>query len=258
MKPPSKEETRSVFAPVAEKYRRSADHSVTDDREFLAGRLELDPGMTVLDVASGGGHMAATLSRRVRSVVVTDLTPAMVREARLLFREEGLYNGVFVAADAETLPFREGAFDRVTSRIAPHHFSDLSRAVSEMARVLKPGGYLGIIDSVVPEDGELDEFINLFEKVRDPSHVRSLTLAKWSALLRETGFSLHHMGSRRKEHPFPEWVRRTGQPEEVQGRVEEIFLGAPPHVQAYLRLRVERGRILSYSDEKGILVGRKT
>jgi ubiquinone/menaquinone biosynthesis C-methylase UbiE len=257
MKPPSKDETRSVFAPVAEQYRRSADHTVSDDREFLAGRLELAPEMVVLDVAAGGGHMAATMARRAGRVVVADLTPEMVREARLLFRENGLGNGSFVAADAEALPFRDGSFDRVTSRIAPHHFSDLPRAVSEMARVLRRGGYLGIIDSVVPEDGELDDFINLFEKVRDPSHVRSLTLAGWSALLSGNGFVLHHMGSRRKEHPFPEWVTRTGQPREVQAQVEGIFLAAPPHVQAYLRLRTERGRILSYSDEKGILVGRK-
>jgi ubiquinone/menaquinone biosynthesis C-methylase UbiE len=257
MKPPSKDDTRNVFAPVAEAYRRSTDHASADDREFLAGRLEISPGMTGLDVASGGGHMAATLARRAARVVVTDLTPQMLREARLHFREEGLGNGVFVAADAEALPFRDAAFDRVTSRIAPHHFSDLPRAVSEMWRVLKPGGYLGIIDSVVPEDEELDAFINLFERMRDPSHVRSHTLAGWSSILLGAGFVLHHMGSRRKEHPFPEWVTRTGQPREVQARVEETFLSAPPHVQAYLRLRVEGGRLVSYSDEKGILVGRK-
>src|SRR5690606_39820909 len=61
---------------------------------------------------------------------------------------------------AEDLPFADGSFDLVTCRIAPHHFADVQRAVHEVARVLRPGGLFLLIDSVAPEDPELDEFLN--------------------------------------------------------------------------------------------------
>jgi hypothetical protein len=52
-------------------------------------------------------------------------------------------------------------------------------------------------------------------------------------------------------------VSRTGRPEEVQREVEEMFLSAFPRAREFFRLRVEGGRVVSYSDEKGIFVARK-
>ncbi|HEU5360193.1 MAG TPA: class I SAM-dependent methyltransferase, partial [Candidatus Deferrimicrobiaceae bacterium] len=128
MKPPSKSQTRDQFAGVADRYRLSVDHTDADDREILLSRLMLDPSHLLLDVATGGGHTAVATSPKVRKVVASDLTPEMLREARKLCAERKCKNMVFVAADAEDLPFAEGAFDRVTCRIAPHHFPDLSAA----------------------------------------------------------------------------------------------------------------------------------
>jgi len=248
---------REVFAPVAKRYRESADHIGADDREILLSRLELKSSHFALDVATGGGHTAVALCRRVRRAVASDLTPEMLREARELAAERGCCNLLFAAGDAQELPFRDGAFDRVLCRVAPHHFPDLRAAVREIVRATKPGGLVGIIDSVVPDDPALDAFLNGIERVRDPSHVRSYRIEEWVTLLTEGGLSLTHVSAAWKEHPFPEWVARTGRPPVVQRQVEEMFLSAFPRAKEYFRVRVEGGRVAAYSDEKGIFVGKK-
>ena len=256
-KPPSKGKTRTQFAGVAARYRLSIDHTNADDRGILLSWLSLAPSHLVLDVATGGGHTAVAVARDVGRVVASDLTPEMLSEARVLARERNCRNIAFVAADAECLPFPRNAFDRVCCRIAPHHFPDVCAALSEFARVTRPGGLVGIIDSVVPEDPALDAFLNGIEKVRDPSHVRSYRIDEWTFFLKKAGLSLQHVSCAWKEHPFPEWISRTGRPEAVQREVEEMFLTAFPRAKEFYRVRVEGERVVSYSDEKGIFVARK-
>ncbi|MGE5664357.1 MAG: class I SAM-dependent methyltransferase [Deltaproteobacteria bacterium] len=252
-----KSKTRSQFASVAANYRLSVDHTDADDREVLVSRLAFEPFHAALDVATGGGHTAAAFASRVRRVVASDLTPEMLREARTLAGQKGRTNIAFVAADAEVLPFRTGAFDRVTCRIAPHHFPDVRAAVSEMVRVARSGGLVGIIDSVVPEDPALDAFMNGVERVRDPSHVRTYRMEEWVSFLTEAGLALQYISCAWKEHPFAEWVARTGRPQAIQREVEEMFLGAFPRAKEFFRVKIGNGRVVSYSDEKGIFVGRK-
>lgn len=254
---PAKRKARAVFARVARKYRDSADHINAEDREILLSRMGLAAAHLALDVATGGGHTAVAASTQVRRVVASDLTPEMLRESRALAAERGRRNISFVAADVEGLPFRTGAFDHVLCRIAPHHFPDIEAAVREIVRVAKPGGMVGIIDSVVPDDPALDAFLNGVERVRDPSHVRSYRIDEWISLLQDGGLSLTHVSCAWKEHPFREWVARTGQPPEVQREVERMLLAAFPRAREFFRVRTAGGHVVSYSDEKGIFVGKK-
>jgi ubiquinone/menaquinone biosynthesis C-methylase UbiE len=257
MEPPTKRETRDQFSGVAKRYRTSIDHRDADDREILRSRLAMDPSHILLDVATGGGHTAVEFSSGVRKIVASDLTPEMLYEARTLSAERKCNNMSFVAADAESLPFASESFDRVTCRVAPHHFPDLPAAVGEILRVTRPGGLVGIIDSVVPDDPALDAFLNGIEKIRDPSHVRTYRLEEWNEVLASAGLFLRHVSRTWKEHPFAGWVARTGQPPEVQREIESLFLTAFPRARDYYRVRIENGKVVSYSDEKGIFVGRK-
>ncbi|MBE0607504.1 MAG: methyltransferase domain-containing protein [Deltaproteobacteria bacterium] len=252
-----KERTRAQFGRVAAKYRCSADHTDVEDLDLLFMALALDPAHRVLDVATGGGHTAAAIAARSGRVVASDLTPSMLREARHLASERRAGNVLFAAADAEALPFREVAFDRVTCRIAPHHFPDVRSALSEMVRVTRPGGRIGIIDSTVPGDPSLDAFLNGVEKVRDPSHVRSYRIEEWLEFLAGAGLLLLQAASLWKTHAFPEWVARTGRPKAVQWEVERIFLSAFPLARETFRIRTDGGRVVSYSDEKSIFVAKK-
>jgi len=252
-----KERTRAQFDRVASKYRCSADHTDIEDLDLLFTGLALDRGHRVLDVATGGGHTAAALAVRCRRVTASDLTPSMLREARILATDRRIYNIAFAGADAEALPFRDAVFDRVTCRIAPHHFPDVRTALDEIARVTRPGGRIGIIDSVVPGEPSLDAFLNGVEKVRDPSHVRSYRVEEWLEFLAGAGLLLLQAASIWKTHSFPEWVARTGRTKAVQWEVETIFLSAFPLARETFRIITEGGRIVSYSDEKAIFVAKK-
>jgi len=252
-----KERTRAQFDRVASKYRCSADHTDVEDLDLLFTGLALDRGHRVLDVATGGGHTAAALTGRCGRVVASDLTPGMLREARILATDRRIYNIAFAGADAEALPFRDAVFDRVTCRIAPHHFPDVRAALSEMARVIRPGGRIGVIDSVVPGEPSLDAFLNSIEKVRDPSHVRSYRVEEWIEFLAGAGLLLLQAASMWKTHSFPEWVARTGRPKRVQWEVETGFLSAFPLARETFRIITEGGRVVSYSDEKAIFVAKK-
>src|SRR5690349_13607653 len=103
-----------------------------------------------LDVATGGGHVARRLREHGCEVVTTDSSPGMKPD---------------VVSRAEDLPFADGSFDCVVSRIAPHHFTDVRHAVEEMARVSN--------DVVVIEDTLFSsERHEQAEKLRDPTHIR--------------------------------------------------------------------------------------
>ena len=252
-----KERTRAQFGRVASKYRCSADHTDVEDLDLLLTGLALDPAHRVLDVATGGGHTAVTISGMTGQVVASDLTPGMLREAAKLAAEAGARTIVYAAADAEALPFRDAAFDRVTCRIAPHHFPDVRTALAEMTRVTRPGGRVGVIDSVVPGEPSLDAFLNGVEKVRDPSHVRSYRVEEWLEFRAGAGLLLLKAASLWKSHAFPEWVARTGRPKAMQWEVETIFLSAFPLARETFRIRADGGRVVSYSDEKAIFVAKK-
>ncbi len=257
MRTPMKERTREQFGRVAPKYRCSADHTDIEDLDLLFGALAPKKGHRALDVATGAGHTAVALARLSVRVVASDLTPRMLQEARTLAAESGSEDITFAAADAEALPFATAAFDRLTCRIAAHHFYDIRAAMKEIARVLRPGGRVGIIDSIVPGEPSLDAYMNGIERVRDPSHVRSYRNEEWVEFVAEAGLVPLQIACLWKIHAFPEWVARTGQPPAVQREVEAMFLSAFPRARETYRIRVEEGRVVSFADEKIVLVARK-
>ncbi|MFO1506777.1 MAG: class I SAM-dependent methyltransferase [Lysobacterales bacterium] len=99
----------------------------------------------ILDVATGTGQMLPVLAHAAGLVVASDLTPAMLSEARLTFPDR---DGIaYSVGDASRLPFFDGSFDVVASSRFLHLFEPAMQAIliNEMARVLKPGGTL-IVD----------------------------------------------------------------------------------------------------------------
>lgn len=111
--------------------------------ESVVRGAELAPGMHVLDLASGTGEPALSLAQAVGPtgrVVATDLVPAMLQAISELAGTQGLKHMEFKVADAESLPFKDSEFDRVTCRFGIMFFPEIQKALGEVRRVLKPGG----------------------------------------------------------------------------------------------------------------------
>jgi len=104
---------------------------------------QVQPGMRVLDLASGSGEPALTLASAVAPdglVVATDLDIDQLAVAGAGARQHGLGKVALAQADAEILPFADRAFDLVTCRFAVWSFGDPERALAEARRVLREGG----------------------------------------------------------------------------------------------------------------------
>lgn len=162
---------RQQFSQHAKYYAQSKGHSEGETLEVLVDFAEPNGTEKALDIATGTGFTAFAFAPKVAHVIATDLTPAMLDQAKTLADERGLQNIGFQVAPAEALPFEAESFDLTTCRIAPHHFQDVPKFLSETYRVLRPRGLFCMVDSVCPESERLIEWQNRVEKMRDHSHV---------------------------------------------------------------------------------------
>jgi SAM-dependent methyltransferase len=111
--------------------------------ERLALALHVHSGERVLDVAGGAGNAALAAARRWADVTCTDYVPELLEHARARAEVEGLPLRVEVA-DAQDLPYPDGLFDVVVSTFGAMFAPDHERTASELLRVLRPGGRLGM------------------------------------------------------------------------------------------------------------------
>ena len=139
----------------------------------------------VLDVGCGPGLLACAFARRVRHVTGADVTAAMLEQARTEQRRLGLTNVRWVQADAACLPYRDGQFPIVISRLTFHHLVEPLAVLRDMVRVCRPGGGVVVVD-VSPAPEKAAAFDSM-ETLRDPSHVRALPLDEMTGLFASVG-----------------------------------------------------------------------
>ena len=93
-------------------------------------------------------------------------------------------------------------------------------------------------------------FVNVIEKLRDPSHVRSLTIAEWQSLLSQAGFEISTVETFPKRHDFAEWTSRSRMAEDDREGLANIILSAPEATKAALSVEISDGQLVAFSDTK--------
>ena len=264
----SKEEVKKQFGAHAEAYADSPVHAKGASLARLVELVEPRADWQMLDVATAAGHTAFIFAPHVQHVIATDITPEMLSVAASLASEREIHNVSFETADAEALPFADAQFDLVTCRIAPHHFPNIERFVAESYRVLKSSGILAVVDNIVPgsmkrkqADGKKDmellstgQYINEFERQRDPSHGRCLSVEEWENLYADAGFTVNIVETAEKRILFEPWVKRMGSDAATQRRLREMLLNAPRDVRDFLHPEPMSDDIAFYLTE-AILLG---
>jgi ubiquinone/menaquinone biosynthesis C-methylase UbiE len=187
--------------------------AMRDTPEVLKEKVEFaKPQSTdvVLDLACGPGAFALAIAPRVHSVRGIDLTPEMLRRARVYQAEQQISNAAFVRGDVEQLPFPPATFDLVSCQCTFHHLPKPLLVLREMVRVTKPQGRLLIIDPLAPESDSKFELYNRIELMRDPSHTLTIRLTEFLRMFDEVDLQIVRQSLRRRQRSFDNWMLRGG------------------------------------------------
>ena len=201
-----------VWSQRAEAYRESEAHRQGRDLELFT---EWAAGKTVLDVATGGGHVAARLREAGCEVVTCDPAPGMRPD---------------VICRAEDLPFADASFDVVACRVAAHHFEDPAAALRELARVSRE-----LV--LVADNLYLGEAGEEADRLRDPTHVRNYSEDEWRDLFGQAGLDVEALEREEKRIELEPWLERAGCIGAEAERVRELLADRIEHG----RLRLDRG-----------------
>jgi len=229
-----KSRLRERFAEHAAEYVTSESHAGGDDLDAVMRLADARPEWVALDVATGGGHTAIALAPQVAGMIALDLTPEMLNAARGLAEERGVAGIEFVVGDAEALPFPDASFDLVTCRIAAHHFPEVQSFADEVARVLRPGGRFILQDQCVPDTMAAAAFVNLFERLRDPSHARALAEGAWLEVLRRAGLDVETSEYFEKRMNLERWGAMQGCSPETIAKLRELLADAGETASAWM------------------------
>ena len=208
----------------------------------------------VLDVATGGGHVAYAFAPHVARVWATDITQEMLDMVKAEAEKRGLANVRTAYAKAEALPFEDETFDLVTCRIAPHHFDSIPAFLAEVHRVLKPGGLAALVDNVVPA-GSVGDYINAFERFRDPSHLRAWTMEEWRDALKAAGLAVGHEEQIGKTMEFGPWAARHDAT--MQALLTSMLKEVTPAVKAALDPQEKADVAFTFRLTEGLFVAKR-
>ena len=126
-------------------------------RERATDLAQVGPGKRALDVATGTGDLAIALARRGAEVVGSDFSEGMLERARAKSADVR-----WEQANALALPYPDDAFDAATVGFGARNFSDLRQGLSEMTRVVRPGGRVVVLEITTPTKPPLSTFFSLW------------------------------------------------------------------------------------------------
>jgi 2-polyprenyl-3-methyl-5-hydroxy-6-metoxy-1,4-benzoquinol methylase len=249
---------RESFTAQAQAF--AANPWVTDEERIrrLVAAARLTGSERVLDIATGPGYIAEAFAGATREVVGVDLTEAMLLIAKQRTKERGISNVSFRAADAQNLPFENGAFDVVVCRLAVHHLLKPREVLREMARVCRAGGTIVVEDIYASELPERAAYQDRWEILRDPSHVRTLALSELLQLFRDAGLETDSVTTADDLTPEVErWLATTKTPADRAAEIRRLLEEDRLHDRSGSRPFQDAAGRLCFHARTAILAGRK-
>lgn len=155
----------------------------------------------------------------------------MLHQGQRLAAADGLRNLTFTLGDVSDLPYIDDQFDLAVCRLALHQVADPAAMVKEMVRVTRPGGRVVLTDMITDDDPALAQETNRLERLRDPSHNRTLPIAEIRALVEEAGAAVESASLRDHGLETEDWMARSQTPDavkaQIRARFEEELAGGP-------------------------------
>ena len=153
-------------------------HTLGDMHDLMIDSVEAAPDDLWLDIGCGTGELAFLATRTGATIHGADLSPVLIATAQRQAVERG-HDLEFEVADCERLPYADGTYDVATSSVGVIFAPDHEQVASELARVLKPGGRLGL--TAWTTDGEVGEFFKLIGRYAPPPPEGAGSSLSWGA-----------------------------------------------------------------------------
>lgn len=235
---------REEFTHQSQSFGAAAAMSSAQTLDVLTELVPADPKARWLDVACGPGVVSRALAARVGTVTGVDLTPAMVEEAERRALDEGIDNVSFLLGDATALDFTDGSFDGAITRFSFHHIPVPGRAMTEMARMVRPGGWVVVGDQVTDDDGAGAAWHQEIERLRDPTHWASQRLDGLRAMGAEAGLELEQERLVPIEIDYEDWLARGSAGQSASPLIERLLAERPGGAESFRVTPGESGRRL--------------
>tara|TARA_A100001037_G_C15152025_1_gene639965 strand:- start:7502 stop:8269 length:768 start_codon:yes stop_codon:yes gene_type:complete len=227
----TRSKAQEIFGTNAEAYAQSSVHVRDDSLDIIENMLSGHYFKTSVDVGTGAGFTALSISRFSQTVIASDPTRPMLNQTIKACLYTNATNIFAIQNVAEKIPLMSDSIELVTCRKAGHHFPEFSQYIKECARILKPGGIMILADSISPEDDHLDHWLNEIEEERDPSHIRNRRISEINGLINEYGFNTQTSQLTRIHLVFSSWVGRTGVSKTFSEYLQQKFIKASPETQ---------------------------
>lgn len=248
---------RQEFTKQARAYASNPTIQDTDWAMTLVNAVQPTPEDRVLEVATGPGYVALAFALHAKEVIGIDVTDAPLAIARQNQQERGITNVRFESGDANLLPFDDNEFDVIVCRLAIHHFADPQQVLGEMSRVCKKGGCVAVEDLIASEHAPKAYFYNLWERMRDPSHVTALSLSQLLALYTGLGLEVEYVHTQHKRQNVEQWMRNSQTPEETAMEIRNLLARDAAEGLSGIPIYTDEEGELSFDHRMLVVIGRK-
>lgn len=231
---------RARFSATADRNAALADARAQELADAVRRFVTASGHERALDAGTGTGALAVALAPLVREVVAVDAVPGLLAHARRRADEAGLANVELLEADVTHLPFTEGSFDLVGCARVLHHVPHPEYAVSELARVLREGGHILVLDQIAPADPLVAIELDRFERARDPSHTRLLPDGDVRAIFEMNDLVLLRSRFEHEDRPLDAYLDLAGCEGEARDRARSLAPSDPYRIELGWYLAVKR------------------
>lgn len=223
MNPKNLDKIQESFTMQARNFEnKGLNMSKQDYLDYTVQSMNLSPNDNVLETAAGTCICGRSVAPFVQSVTCLDATPAMLAVGEEEAAKSGIANMRFINGYVEKIPFDDGYFDTVFTRLSFHHFTEMDTPFTEMSRVLKAGGQFVIIDLEAAEE-PLRNIADKIETMRDPSHVRNRSQSEIAALYKKHGYTITTQELTPLPQPLTGWMELTDTPDDVRKEIESMM-----------------------------------